>query len=298
MESESPGHPHVPLPSGLREPREAGKVFDAIADIYNRARPGYPEQLVAELLLDCRVGAGDRLLEVGSGTGQLTRDLAPVGARLVCLEPGPSLRRLAEANLGAMDNVEFVGETFEQFQTSETFDMIVSATAFHWIDPAISYAKAARMLRPGGWLALLTNAHVAGGSHTDPRFAEPVRELHARLAPQLGGWRFASVEAVSAEAAAGGDIAALWSRVDRKTAEPPEVSELFEAPVVKSQLWLARYSRDGYLDMLASQSSYALMEPERREELLTGIGRLVDIVLNGVVTKQYLTILATARRRD
>ena len=61
--------------------------------------------------------------------------------------------------------------------------------------------------------------------------------------------------------------------------------------------WLATYDRQGYLEMLHSQSSYALMEPAKREELLGQLGELIDVRLLGTVTKQYITVLAVARRR-
>lgn len=60
---------------------------------------------------------------------------------------------------------------------------------------------------------------------------------------------------------------------------------------------MATYDRESYLDMLASQSSYALMEPGQRAVVLEGIGSLVDDLLGGWVTKQYVTVLATAQRR-
>lgn len=290
--------PYIPLPSWLDRPREAARVFDSLALLYDRARPGYPSELVAELLLACRLDSSSRLLEVGCGTGQLTRDLALCGARLRCVEAGPALAALARERLAAQPNVEVVTGRFEDFEDEEeSYDAVVSATAFHWVDPAVSFEKSARLLRPGGWLCLLTNSHVQGGSHTEPRFVEPVRRLHEQLAPELGGWSFPTAEEVAARAGRPGDIAAVWSRIDRKTGEPPEVSHLFEPPVVKTERWLARYSRQGYLAMLATQSSYALLEEDRRRELLEAIGRVIDVALGGVVTKSYLAVLALARRR-
>ena len=87
-------------------------------------------------------------------------------------------------------------------------------------------------------------------------------------------------------------------RVERKLADPPPVSQLFDPPLVSTYPWLATYDRQGYLAMLASQSSYALMEPGRREPLLRGIGALIDDFLGGTITKQYVTILAVARRHE
>lgn len=289
---------YIPLPRGLDQPRSAGAVFDSLADLYDRARPGYPEELVGDLILSCGIGPTTRLLEVGCGTGQLTRQLVPFGPDILCVEAGQALAELARANLAEHPRVRVVTARFEEFEgEASSYDVVISATAFHWVDPTVSFAKAAALLRPGGWLVLLTNAHVVGGSHTDPRFAEPVRRLHDELAPELGSWQYPSADEVTERAAASGDIAAVWSRIDRKTGEPPEVATLFEPPVVKAQQWLARYSRQGYTDMLATQSSYALLEPQSRSQLLAEIGRLVDVVLGGVVTKSYLTVAALARRR-
>ena len=59
---------------------------------------------------------------------------------------------------------------------------------------------------------------------------------------------------------------------------------------------MATYDRDGYLAMLSTQSTYALMDPDRRDEFLHGVGQEIEKLLGGVVTKQYVTILATAER--
>ena len=105
-----------------------------------------------------------------------------------------------------------------------------------------------------------------------------------------------AIEILERKATPEGGIGALWARVERKLTDPPDVSQLFERPTVKTYPWLATYDTSSYLDMLASQSSYALIETRRRNELLAGIGQLIDERLAGVVTKQYVTILAIAVR--
>jgi ubiquinone/menaquinone biosynthesis C-methylase UbiE len=289
---------HVPLPHGLLDPRStAREVFDSIAALYDRARPGYPTRALSDLLRTCGVDGSSRVLEIGCGTGQLTRQLAPTGAAIRCVEPGSALAKIARAHLADFPNVDFTTTTFEELEVSpRSYDVVVSATAFHWIDPSVSFAKAAALLEPGGFLALMTNAHAYEGSHTDGRIAQPVRDLHRRLAPDVGEWTFSPVDEIQRNAEAGGDIAAVWSRVDRKFSEAPEVSNLFGSPMVETYPFLVTCDRYPYLEMLATQSSYALMKPAQREELLGGIRRLIDEVLGGVVTKQYVAVLAVARR--
>jgi hypothetical protein len=141
----------------------------------------------------------------------------------------------------------------------------------------------------------LTNLHAAGG--TQERIADEIRELHLRLAPDVGSWTFPWASELRTRAQAGGDIAAVWYRVERKLSEPPSVAHLFEMPVVSTYPWMASYDRDGYLTNLSTQSTYALMDPSRRDRLLSAIGELIDERLGGTLTKQYMTVLATAKRR-
>jgi SAM-dependent methyltransferase len=294
------GLPYVPLPAGLRDPRrQARAVFDGIAEHYDAARPGYPAEAIGDLVERCDIGPASHVLEVGCGTGQATRDLARTGAAIHCVERGADLAKLARRNLAAAANVSITTTTFEALaEAPGQYDAIVSATAFHWIDPRVSFAKAFRLLRPGGSLGLLTNAHGAGGTHAQQPLADAIRDLHRRFAPEVGSWTFPSADDLRARSEAGGDIAQVWARLERKLADPPSVSGLFDPPVVSVYPWLATYDRPGYLAMLATHSSYALLEPGRRRRLLDGIGDLIDQQLGGTVTKQYVTVLATAKRRS
>lgn len=287
---------YIPLPAGHRHPGSpAATVFDLVAATYDTARPGYPAAAIARIGAECGLGPSSRVLEVGCGTGQATRALAASGCALRCLEPGHNLAALARRNLAAWPLVEVVETTFEAAgEPAEGYDAVVSATAFHWIDPRRSYAEATRVLRPEGHLVLLTNTQAAGG--TEDAVAGEVQALHARLAPELGAWTFPTVEQVADRAGAGGDVAAVWTRVDRRLADPPAVDHLFEPPRVTTYPWLARHDTAAYLAMLGTHSSYALMDAGRRRRLFELLGRLVDEHLAGNVTKQYVCVLAVARR--
>jgi len=136
--------------------RHYGKVFDEIAAEYDRHRPTYPDELVDQACRVAGIGSGDHVLEVGCGSGQLTRGLVARGLRVTALEPGKSLIALARRNLEGAGAVEFVNAQFEDaLLPREQFQAVFSASAFHWVDPEVSWQKAADVLVPGGTLALV-----------------------------------------------------------------------------------------------------------------------------------------------
>ena len=136
--------------------RRYGKVFDEIAADYDRHRPAYPDELIDRACQVAGIGRGDQVLEVGCGSGQLTRALLARGLHVTALEPGQNLIALARRNLEGAGAVEFVNARFEDaLLPREQFQAVFSASAFHWVDPEISWQKAADVLVPGGTLALV-----------------------------------------------------------------------------------------------------------------------------------------------
>jgi protein-L-isoaspartate O-methyltransferase len=135
--------------------RSYGKVFNEVAVEYDRSRPAYPDALVDQACEVARVKAGDRVLEIGCGTGQLTRSLLARGLRVTALEPGDQLVRLAEENLKDAGDVELVHSRLEDAQLRERYEAVLSASAIHWVDPDVSWQKIADALATGGTLALI-----------------------------------------------------------------------------------------------------------------------------------------------
>jgi len=136
--------------------RRYGQVFDEVAAEYDRRRPAYPDELVDQACQVAGIGSGAHVLEVGCGSGQLTRGLAARGLHVTAIEPGKSLVALARQNLEGAGEVEFVNAQFEDaVLPREQFQAVFSASAFHWVDPKVSWQRAADVLVPGGTLALV-----------------------------------------------------------------------------------------------------------------------------------------------
>ena len=126
---------------------------------------------------------GDRVLEVGCGTGQLTRELVTCGMEIKAIDIGEAMIDVARRRLQDR-KVEFCSTAFEDFESTDArFDLIVSATAFHWVDPRIGWAKCARLLRSGGWLALLSTAE----KYDDP-VGSKLRDLYIRNTSGSAAW--------------------------------------------------------------------------------------------------------------
>ncbi len=158
-------------------------LFDEVAELYAATRSGYPPEIVDFVIRTAGLAPGSAVLELGCGTGQLTASLAGRGFELTALDIGPSLVAAAQRALGG-PGVTFVVSSFEDFAAADgTFDLIVCATAFHWIDPEVRFSKAARLLRPGGWLAL-----VGTGERYDDPVGAALRQLWITRSDDGGAW--------------------------------------------------------------------------------------------------------------
>ncbi len=162
---------------------KAGRAtFGADAQAYHAGRPDYPEALYEALARSGALRAGVVALEIGAGSGIATQALlARRVASLVALEPDPGFRAHHDALVARSDGLlEVLGETFEDAPLAPArFDLVVSATAFHWLDPQQRVPLIARALRPGGHAALWWNVF------QDPLRADPFHEATRGLLEHL-----------------------------------------------------------------------------------------------------------------
>lgn len=127
------------------------ELFGTVADLYERARPGYPPE-IAESILAYHGGAPASVAEVGAGTGKGTEVLARLGAPLTCVEPDARMAaRLAER----FPEARIAATTFERWSPpTGGVDVLACAMVWHWLDAATRNALARRALAPGGTLAV------------------------------------------------------------------------------------------------------------------------------------------------
>lgn len=185
---------NVETPEGEAKRRRQRVLFDAIADRYQSTRRGYPADIVDRMVDIAGLAPGDPVLEVGCGTGQLTEDLVRRGLHVTAIDIGPAMVELTARRLAALDRVDVPAAehatvhatAFEDVDLADvggSFRLVASATAFHWIDPSVAWTKTARLLRPGGWVAIVST----GEGYHDP-FGAELRQQWIRYSDDGGAW--------------------------------------------------------------------------------------------------------------
>jgi SAM-dependent methyltransferase len=134
----------------------AARGFGAEAAAYERARPSYPPDAITWLTENLSLGSGRRIVDLAAGTGKLTRLLAEIGADLIAVEPVAAMRAKLREQLPDVPVLAGVAEALPL--ADQSIDAVVVAQAFHWFDGRRAMTEIARVVRPGGHLALIWNA--------------------------------------------------------------------------------------------------------------------------------------------
>jgi SAM-dependent methyltransferase len=239
--------------------------FGEDAEAYDRARPGYPPAL-ADFLA---AGGGIDVLDVGCGTGKLGRLLAERGCVVLGVEHDERMAEVARRH-----GLDVEVAAFESWDDGgRRFDLVASAQAWHWIEPAVGPAKAAEVLRPGGRLAVIWNliAH-------EPAMRAALDAAYERHMPGLASSVVLGLDVVD-EGLAG---------VDETGAFGPQS--------VRRDVWEHTYTSAEWLDQLPTHSDHRILAPDVRAALLGAIGAAID-ANGGYLTVTYTTLCITATRR-
>lgn len=244
-------------------------TFDEVALQYDAMRPGYPDALVDRVLCRARLKAGDRILEVGAGTGIATLPYAVRGYRILCLEPGPNLAAIARRKVAAYAGVEVREQDFESWEVEPgAFGLLFSATAWHHVDPGVRYTKARLALKPRGALAIYANWNVG--------VYEEGQAAYRRFVPEWNGKLRETVEVRMERALASLRGSGCFTRIE--TARFP---------------WRATFTEDQYIALLGTFSDHLLIPADSREALF---GALRDCIrrAGGSVSRDFESVLFLA----
>ena len=238
-----------------------GLSFGSVADVYERSRPGYPQEAARWL-------AGNEpcdVVDLGAGTGKLTRSLVALGHRVTAVEPIPEM--LAQLRSAVPGATPLAGTAESIPLDDESADVVTVAQAFHWFDRPVALVEIARVLRPGGRIALVWNAR-------DDRAAW-VAEFSDTI---VGRSVFRK----------GGVASAVGSIDESGLYGPVEHAEFANAQTL---------NRDDLQELVRSRSECVILPEEERRPVLERIDTLFEAhATDGVLTMPYVTECFRAAR--
>ena len=253
-------------PSGTADGRPLGRVgFESGSDVYERARPSYPDEVIDHIAGTLGLRPDSRVLDLAAGTGKMTRQLQLVTPRCIAVEPSPSMRTVFARSVpgGAL-----VAGTAEMIPVATgAMDAVVVAQAFHWFDDAVTVAEIARTLRPGGGLALVWNER----DERDPLIAELVR---------VSKWDINQPYPVGKDFSATIDASGMFG------------------PVLRRKFgFVQRVDRATFVDQVASRSYVQVLPQPERDALLATVADMAQ-AQDEPIAIPYVTDVFCAHRRE
>ncbi|MGH8861182.1 MAG: class I SAM-dependent methyltransferase [Jatrophihabitantaceae bacterium] len=242
--------------------RERAQSFGSVADAYDRYRPVYPDALIDDLV---ELGAR-RVLDVACGTGKIAVPLLACGMAVLGVEIDPGMAAVARRHGIIVEEGAF--ETWDD--AGRRFDLITCGQAWHWIDPELGNAKAARLLNPGGTLALLWNY-----DDLDPKVLRAFEAVLRAHAPELIESDHRPDE-------------------DDRHVDDLKRTGLFESVHTRRYKWSQTLTADEWIGRLGTYSAYIRLPGEQRDRVLTGLREVIDS-LGGSVDSRFGTYTISAR---
>lgn len=251
------------------------KWYDSVATAYERTRPRYPQEIWAKMQEIAQLQPGKSVLEIGSGPGIASVELAQLGAHLVCLEPSKAASNLTRRKCNPYPNVEVINSTFEAWELAkEKFDVVIATTSFHWVAPEVRNQKAAAALKDGGLLVLMWN------TPPQPSYEvfQSLAEVYQNYAPELAKYeKYQSHEQ---------NLSLIGDEV---------INSGYFTNLTSDQL-ISRvtYSIDDYLTLLSTLSPYIRLESKQRSLLFTELQKILKLNYGNALELHYLSLIQMA----
>jgi SAM-dependent methyltransferase len=268
-----PPEPAHPVRLESHQHRQIAESFGIDPERYDRTRPRYPDALVDRIVT---ASPGRDVLDVGCGTGIAARQFQAAGCRVLGVEPDGRM-----ADFARRTGIEIEVATFENWDPAgRMFDAVAAGQAWHWVDPVAGAAKAAGVLRPGGRLA--TFWHVFD---PPPEVAEAVAAVYQRLVPD-------SPFNLQTGPAQADRNAMLFTA---KAADGMRTAGGFGDPQQWRYDWERSYTRDEWLDQLATSGAITRLPPAKLTEVLEAVGVALGTLATSITV--HLTTVAVMAAR-
>ena len=254
--------------------------FDKFAKTYDDVRPRYPIQLYKDIQRFCDISSQTNLLEIGTGSGIATEEIAKLNPQIITVEPGENLVEVAKQNLSKYRNIQFICDTFENCDFKESqFDIILSATTFHWLEKESKYYDCCKYLKDNGFLVLFWNSFCRENSQImkeiDEVYARNLSETYEKKSDVNRG---------------------VLEKVITREQELIQ-SEYFYVSALKRYKTEYQYNADSYIALLNTYPKIIKLESEVRDKFLAEIKEV--IIKNGnKITIPILTSLYICRKRE
>lgn len=258
---------------------ERRDAFDRDADVYTAGRPGYPDAVYAIMERIGALGEGSRILEIGPGTGQATKELLRRGAIVDSVELGPNLAEQLRARIPDDRLRITIGDIHTLSLPEDAYDSVVAATSFHWVDARRLLPRLASALRPDAWLVVWWT--VFG----DPGVMTPFRERVDRIFREM--------------------LPSEWNdpreipralRVDDRLAELTDGGWFGDA---RHEIihWTHRMDATGARALFSTFPGIANLPPDVRHAFLAELSAAVESE-GGVIDDPFVTVVYAARKQE
>ncbi|SEH42655.1 Methyltransferase domain-containing protein [Ruminococcus flavefaciens] len=241
---------------------ELKRTFDSVSSAYDKMRPGYVGELYQKIFGYVHIDKNSRAVEVGSGSGQATKPVLDTGCDLTAVEYGENLSELLRENFKGYPNLTVMTGKFEDMTFSEnTYDLVFSATAFHWIPEETGYRKVFSMLRQGGAFARFANHPCI--SKKDNALAQAIEDVYDKY--------YYSYYPEKKR----GTAAEYTAEQSEKTAN---ISGKYGFTDIQFHLFYRErvFTADEYIQLLGTYSDHIAIEKGVREEFFSSIKEAVN----------------------
>ena len=252
---------------------ENKNVFREIIDDYEIARPGYTPELYNDIIEYSMIKNDGKILEIGSGPGQATEYFVKNQYNITGLEISEKQVQFLLDKYSEYHNFKSICSSFEDYNClNETYNLIFSATAFHWIKPQVGYPKAYSLLKRSGVMAVFW--HLASIIEPKTEMLNQIRDIYRKYAPELDDY-------ISLDEAE--DLHNL--RITQI-----QINNLFNNPVSKIYRWDDEYTTERYLKLMNSYSDFHDIDNDKQKSILDSVADYIDSKSGKIVVPQEVRL--------